>query len=197
MKCPYCGHNQDRVLDTREQREGEQIRRRRECLQCKSRFSTIEVLSVAYPLIVKKDGRREPFSREKVLRGVQAACQKRPISLAQLEALVEKLSNWLVQRGEKETSSQLIGRKIMSELRGLDDVAYVRFASVYQTFKGVQEFVDILDTNDFKAPAALPSQLSFMPPTSTVSGPDKTSQVERMNHETPGPGNSPSDPLPN
>jgi transcriptional repressor NrdR len=182
-------------LDTREQREGEQIRRRRECIQCKSRFSTVESLSVSYPLVVKKDGRREPYSREKVLRGIQAACQKRPISLSQLETIVEKVSNWLVQRGEKETSSQLIGRKLMGELRHLDDVAYVRFASVYQTFKGVQEFFDILDTQDVKEPVELPSQLSFMSP--AAPSPEKPSQVERTDYEAPSPRNSSADPFPN
>lgn len=148
MKCPYCGHNEDRVLDTREQKEGEVIRRRRECLKCKSRFSTVENLSMNFPYIVKKDGRREPFSREKVLRGLQAACQKRPISLAQVEGIVDRIMAFVVNRGEKEIPSRLIGQKVMMELRLLDDVAYVRFASVYRNFRDVQEFVETLEDQE-------------------------------------------------
>jgi transcriptional regulator NrdR/transcription antitermination factor NusB len=135
MKCPYCGHNEDRVLDTREQKDGEAIRRRRECLKCKSRFSTVEALSLVFPYIVKKDGRREPYSREKVLKGFQAACQKRPISLSQLEASVDRITTWVINRGEKEIPSRLIGQKVMMELRLLDDVAYVRFARIRKTSK--------------------------------------------------------------
>ena len=149
MRCPYCGHNEDRVLDTREQKEGDVIRRRRECLQCKSRFSTVENLSVSFPLVVKKDGRREPFSREKVLHGLQAACQKRPVAMAQLENIVDQISNWVLQRGEREIPAREIGFQLMRHLRALDDVAYVRFASVYRTFKDVQEFVDTLEHQDF------------------------------------------------
>lgn len=145
MKCPYCAHADDRVLDTREQKDGDTIRRRRECLKCKSRFTTIETLCLSYPLIIKKDGRREPFAKEKILKGIQAACQKRPISLAQLENIVEKISTWAISRGEKELPSQLIGLKLIKELKMLDDVAYVRFASVYKSFKDVQEFVETLE----------------------------------------------------
>lgn len=145
MKCPFCGHNEDRVLDTREQKEGGTIRRRRECLQCKSRFSTVETLSLSFPMVIKKDGRREPFNKDKILNGLQAACQKRPISLGQLDQIVDRISNWIINRGEKEFPSRLIGQKVMRELRLLDDVAYVRFASVYRTFQDVQEFVETLE----------------------------------------------------
>ena len=145
MKCPYCGHNEDRVLDTREQKEGEMIRRRREWLECKSRFSTVETLNLNFPLIIKKDGRREPFNKEKMLKGLQAACQKRPVSLGTLDAAVDRISTWVLNRSEKEISSRLIGQRVMLELRLLDDVAYVRFASVYRTFKDVQEFVETLE----------------------------------------------------
>lgn len=145
MKCPYCGKDEDRVLDTRIQKEGEIIKRRRECLQCKGRFSTIETLMLQIPFIVKKDGRREPYSREKLLRGIQAACQKRPISLAQMETIVEVVTQWVVGRIEKEISSQAVGQRVMQELRRLDNVAYVRFASVYRTFKDVQEFFETLE----------------------------------------------------
>jgi transcriptional repressor NrdR len=148
MKCPYCGHNEDRVLDTREQKDGLSIRRRRECIQCRSRFTTIEQQNLSLPFIVKKDGRREPFTREKVLKGLQAACQKRPVSLAQLESIVDQISAWVMNFGEKEISSRLIGSRLMMELKLLDDVAYVRFASVYRTFKDVQEFVETLEGSE-------------------------------------------------
>lgn len=148
MKCPYCGHNEDRVLDTREHREGEQIRRRRECLDCKARFSTVESLNLNFPMIIKKDGRREPFSKEKLLKGLMASCQKRPVSQTQLEVVIDRIATWVLGRGEKEISSRLIGQKVMMELRLLDDVAYVRFASVYRTFKDVQEFVETLEDQE-------------------------------------------------
>ncbi|WP_253720898.1 transcriptional regulator NrdR [Bdellovibrio bacteriovorus] len=121
------------------------IRRRRECLECKARFSTVETIMLAFPFIIKKDGRREPYSKEKILKGLQAACQKRPVGLAQIDAVVERISSWVVNRGESEISSRLIGKKVMAELKQLDDVAYIRFASVYRTFKDVQEFVETLE----------------------------------------------------
>ena len=144
MKCPFCGHADDRVLDTRVQKDGS-IRRRRESLECKARFSTVETIMLAYPFIIKKDGRREPFAKEKISKGLQAAVQKRPVSLAQLDAVVERISAWVINRGESEISSRLIGKKVMAELKQLDDVAYIRFASVYRTFKDVQEFVETLE----------------------------------------------------
>lgn len=144
MKCPFCGHADDRVLDTRVQKDGS-IRRRRECLECKARFSTVETIQLAFPYIIKKDGRREPFSKEKIFKGLQASCSKRPVSLAQLEAVVERIAAWIVNRGENEISSRLIGKKVMAELKQLDDVAYIRFASVYRNFKDVQEFVETLE----------------------------------------------------
>jgi transcriptional repressor NrdR len=103
---------------------------------------------LSYPFIIKKDGRREPFSKEKLLRGMQASCQKRPVSLAQVEAAVERIAAWLITRGEGEVSSRIIGRRVMAELKQLDDVAYVRFASVYRTFKDVQEFVEKLEGDE-------------------------------------------------
>lgn len=148
MKCPFCGHNDDRVLDTRVQKDGS-IRRRRECLECKARFTTQENILLSYPMIVKKDGRREPFSKEKILKGLQASCQKRPVSLNQLENVVEKISAWVINRGENEIASRLIGRKVMQELKTIDDVAYIRFASVYRTFKDVQEFVETLEGDEW------------------------------------------------
>jgi transcriptional repressor NrdR len=145
MKCPYCAHSEDRVLDTRVGREGDTIRRRRECLKCHGRYTTIEALLQVYPLIIKKDGRREPFNKEKVLKGIQAACQKRAVSLSQMEQIVERVAKWVLSRPEREVTSQDIGQKVIKELRLMDDVAYVRFASVYQTFKDVDEFVSRLD----------------------------------------------------
>ena len=147
MKCPFCGHSEDKVLDTRVQKDTG-IRRRRECLSCKSRYSTLETVMLSYPAIIKKDGRREAYSKEKLFRGLQASCQKRPVSSAMLEAAVERISGWLMTRGEGEVSSKVIGRKVMAELKQLDDVAYVRFASVYRTFKDVQEFVEKLEGDE-------------------------------------------------
>ena len=147
MKCPYCGHLEDRVLDTRVGRDGDSIRRRRECLKCVGRYTTLETLLQVYPYIIKKDGRREPFSREKVLKGIQAACQKRPVSLAQMEQIVERVAKWVLSRTEREVTAESIGQKVIKELRIVDDVAYVRFASVYQTFKDVNEFVSHLETH--------------------------------------------------
>lgn len=184
MKCPYCGHNEDRVLDTREQKEGELIRRRRECLQCKSRFSTVETLNLNFPLIVKKDGRREPFSKEKVYKGLQAACQKRPISHGQLEAIVDRIATWVLNRGEKEIPSRLIGQKVMMELRLLDDVAYVRFASVYRTFKDVQEFVETLEDQENIEVYDPKNQLPLTP-------------ERQPSDASPVPRTRPTDPVPN
>lgn len=144
MKCPQCGHLENRVLDTRMQKEGD-IRRRRECMGCKLRFSTVENVLINYPYVKKKDGRREPFSKEKLRRGVQIACKKRPVSIAEIEDAVTRISRWVQSRGEKELNSQSLGQSVMQELRNLDDVAYVRFASVYKTFKDIQEFVDSLN----------------------------------------------------
>jgi transcriptional repressor NrdR len=147
MKCPFCGHSEDKVLDTRVQKDGG-IRRRRECLSCKSRYSTLETVMLNYPFVIKKDGRREPFNKEKILRGLQAACQKRPVSLSQLESAVEKIASWVITRGEGEIASRVIGRRLMAELKQLDDVAYIRFASVYRTFKDVQDFVEKLEGDE-------------------------------------------------
>lgn len=145
MKCPFCNYLDTRVLDTRIQAEGDSIRRRRECPKCKGRFTTRETYVQSVPFIIKKDGRREPFNREKVQRGIQLACQKRPVSLAQMEDIVERVSTWVLGRIETEIPSKIIGQKVMFELRMLDDVAYVRFASVYKTFKDVQEFLQTLE----------------------------------------------------
>jgi transcriptional repressor NrdR len=147
MKCPQCGHLEHRVLETRVQRE-EEIRRRRECLDCKLRFTTVESLLIHYPHVIKKDGRREPFSKEKLRRGIQIACKKRPVSVGQIEALVNLISRWVQSSPDKELSAQKIGRAVVKELKVLDDVAYVRFASVYKTFRDVTEFMQSLEDED-------------------------------------------------
>lgn len=183
MKCPYCGHSDDRVLDTRVQKDGA-IRRRRECLECKARFSTLETIMLNFPFIIKKDGRREPFSREKILKGLQAACQKRPVSLPQIEAIVDRLSVWIVNRGESEISSRLLGRKVMAELKNLDDVAYVRFASVYRNFKDVQEFVETLDDELFDVvdPSSPQLALTAVPADDNLHAPNQ--DPRKQAHET-------------
>ena len=144
MRCPYCTSNDDRVLDTRVNRDGDGIRRRRECLSCKGRFTTVETILLDLPSVVKKDGRREAFSREKIRNGLRAACQKRAISPMQIDAIVDRITNWAVERTEKEISTEDLGQKVMAELRQLDHVAYVRFASVYRTFKDIHQFVETL-----------------------------------------------------
>lgn len=197
MKCPYCGHSEDRVLDTREQKEGEVIRRRRECLQCKSRFSTVESLSLSFPFVVKKDGRREPFAKEKVLKGLQAACQKRPVSLAQIEAIVERISNWALARGEKELNSALVGQKLMRELRQLDDVAYVRFASVYRTFQDVQEFVETLEDQESSDIYDSSAQLPLAPDRNLEGSKKRELSPSTTEPEATSPRTRTPDPLPN
>ncbi len=206
MKCPFCGHSEDKVLDTRVQKDGG-IRRRRECLSCKSRYSTLETVMLNYPFVIKKDGRREPFSKEKILRGLQASCQKRPVSLNQLEAAVEKIASWVITRGEGEIASRVIGRRLMAELKQLDDVAYIRFASVYRTFKDVQDFVEklegdeLIDMVDSSGPqmslTAVPTyQPQLIPQQQMLSTNLETTQ-KRKTDETKIPRASTTDPLSN
>jgi transcriptional repressor NrdR len=145
MRCPQCNHVEDKVLDTRVLKDGTAIRRRRECLNCRSRFSTQEGLLQDIPMVVKKDGRREPFSKPKLMAGLQAACQKRPVSLALIEQIVERVTRQVHERYEREIPSRMVGNLVMAELKNLDHVAYVRFASVYKTFKDVAEFVEELE----------------------------------------------------
>ncbi|MFQ5673323.1 MAG: transcriptional regulator NrdR [Nitrospinales bacterium] len=144
MKCPRCSNMENKVVDSRMNREGDLIRRRRECLQCHDRFTTYERIEQLMPFVIKKDGRRETFDRNKILDGVQKACQKRPIGMEQIEELVAKVEKQLQESGEKEVSAVNIGEKVVMELYHLDDVAYVRFASVYRSFKDVNEFMSEL-----------------------------------------------------
>lgn len=144
MKCPYCDELEDKVVDSRMAREGEIIRRRRECLVCKRRYTTYERIEESLPMVVKKDGRREPFDRGKILAGLKKACEKRPISIATLDAVVDRLEKQFQETGESEIQSVTIGEAVMRELHQLDQVAYVRFASVYREFKDIDQFMEEL-----------------------------------------------------
>ena len=144
MKCPFCTDFDNKVIDSRLSREGSVIRRRRECLHCSRRFTTYERVEEILPQVVKKDGRREPYDRAKVMSGLKHACQKRPVSSEQLDAVIETVERKLMETGEKEIASSVIGEAIMRQLQGLDEVAYVRFASVYRSFKDLGEFMDEL-----------------------------------------------------
>ncbi len=145
MKCPYCGFGQDRVVDSRESKEADSIRRRRECERCNRRFTTYERIDEIPYMVVKKDGRRERFDRQKVLNGLLRACEKRPVSLGQLEKIVDATEVFLVDAPERERTTSEIGELIMQQLKGLDTVAYIRFASVYRDFKDVREFKEELE----------------------------------------------------
>lgn len=141
MKCPFCGTLDNRVIDSRLSQGGEVTRRRRECDGCARRYTTYERVEQVLPLVVKKDGRREPFDRMKILAGLRRACEKRPVSSEALEELIDHIERELVEAGEKECLSSQIGERIMDRLRNVDQVAYVRFASVYRSFKDIHEFM--------------------------------------------------------
>jgi len=144
MKCPFCHHGESKVVDSRESKDKETIRRRRECLGCQKRFTTSERAEEALPAVVKKDGRREAFNRLKILNGLKKACEKRPISINVIEKIVNRIELYFQERGEREIKSSEVGEKVMEELHRLDGVAYVRFASVYRQFKDIHEFMDEL-----------------------------------------------------
>lgn len=141
MKCPFCGFADTKVIDSRLGKEGNNIRRRRECVDCERRFTTYERIEETLPLVVKKDGRREPFDRLKIIAGMQRACEKRPISIATIEKMVDRLEVSLQESGEKEIEASRIGKAVMEALHDIDEVAYVRFASVYRQFKDINEFM--------------------------------------------------------
>ena len=145
MKCPVCGHIDDRVIDSRLGKENTVIRRRRECLQCNKRFTTYERIEDVLPLVIKKDERREPFDRRKIIEGMRRACQKRPIRTEDIEAVAESIEQELMESPEKEIESSKIGRRVMNALQGMDHVAYVRFASVYRSFATIEEFIKEID----------------------------------------------------
>ena len=141
MKCPYCGYSESKVIDSRPTEEGSSIRRRRECLSCKKRFTTYETVESLPMVVVKKDGSRQSFERGKVLSGMIRACEKRPVPLAELEKIAEEIEQDLQNSMEREISTEDIGEKVMDRLRTVDQVAYVRFASVYRQFKDIDTFM--------------------------------------------------------
>ena len=154
MKCPYCGFLKDRVVDSRESRDGDSIRRRRQCLNCSRRFTSYERIDEIPYMVVKKDGRREKFDRQKVLNGLLRACEKRPVPIGKLEQIVNEAEAYVIDSAERERTTSEIGELIMNRLKKHDKVAYVRFASVYLDFKDVKEFMselkDLLDTKEAK-----------------------------------------------
>jgi len=141
MKCPFCGFADTKVIDSRLGKEGNNIRRRRECAECERRFTTYERVEDTLPLVVKKDGRRESFDRLKVIAGMQRACEKRPVSISTIEKAVDRIELSLQESGEKEVDASRIGTAVMEALHAIDEVAYVRFASVYRQFKDINEFM--------------------------------------------------------
>ncbi|MBW1810742.1 MAG: transcriptional repressor NrdR [Deltaproteobacteria bacterium] len=141
MKCPFCNQLENRVIDSRLSKDGHAIRRRRECSDCSRRFTTYEKVETTIPMVIKKDGRREQFDREKMKSGILKACQKRSVSIDEIERFVDDLERKIQEQGEREISSQELGERIMDYLHDLDDVAYVRFASVYRSFKDLKEFM--------------------------------------------------------
>jgi transcriptional repressor NrdR len=146
MKCPFCSHPESKVIDSRESKKGLSIRRRRECISCKKRFTTYEKIEEIPYMVVKKDGSRQPFDGQKLLRGMLKACEKRPIPVRKLEEIVEEIENKVQERPDKEIKASEIGLYVMEKLKELDKVAYVRFASVYREFKDVLEFKQELET---------------------------------------------------
>lgn len=141
MKCPFCDNLESKVIDSRLSKEGDITRRRRECERCTKRFTTYERVEETLPLVIKKDGRREPFDRHKVLVGIQKACEKRPVSMETIEKMVDDVLIWAQDLGVAEINGQQIGERIMEKLHELDEVAYVRFASVYRSFRDINEFM--------------------------------------------------------
>lgn len=145
MRCPYCGHEESKVIDSRPTDEGERIRRRRECLKCSKRFTTYEVIETVPIVVIKKDKSRETFDRNKLMNGLLRACEKRPVSIDTLEHIVDEIENMLQNSLDREIPSSLIGKYAMEKLKDVDDVAYVRFASVYRQFKDINTFMDELN----------------------------------------------------
>ena len=142
MKCPSCGAIDDRVIDSRLGKDNTVIRRRRQCLSCNKRFTTYERIEEILPYVIKKDGRRENFDRRKIVEGMRRACEKRPVSVDRIEAVADAIEQELMERAEKEIRVSYIGERVMEELRHMDDVAYVRFASVYRSFRDIEEFMN-------------------------------------------------------
>ncbi len=145
MKCPHCGSEEDKVVDSRAVRDGRAVRRRRECLSCEERFTTYEAVETQPVLVVKRSGERMAYHREKVILGVTKACEKRPVSLEQIEIIVDRVERDLARSGRREVPSESIGRYVLEQLRDVDEVAYVRFASVYRSFQNIDEFFALLN----------------------------------------------------
>src|SRR6185295_17182244 len=141
MKCPFCLHDEDKVIDSRSSNEGKSVRRRRECSKCKKRFTTYEYVEEVPLMVIKRDGRRETFDRNKIISGILKACEKRPVSLQKVEDLVDKVERELYKKYEKEVKAEAIGELVMERLHKIDEVAYVRFASVYRQFKDINHFM--------------------------------------------------------
>ncbi len=141
MNCPFCSHDDTRVVDSRLGKEGNNVRRRRECPECGRRFTTYERVEEMLPWVIKKDGRREAFDRSKIISGMQRACEKRPVSVEQIESMVDRLERYFQEAGEKEINASVVGEEVMKSLQQVDEVAYVRFASVYRQFKDINEFM--------------------------------------------------------
>jgi transcriptional repressor NrdR len=152
MNCPFCSHDDTRVVDSRLGKEGNNVRRRRECPQCERRFTTYERIEEILPWVIKKDGSRQPFERTKIIAGMQRACEKRPVSIEQIEEMVDRLERRFQESAEKEIPASLIGEAVMEALKDVDEVAYVRFASVYRQFKDINAFMteltDLLQKTD-------------------------------------------------
>jgi len=146
MKCPFCSHMEDKVIDSRESKEGESIRRRRQCLSCEKRFTTYERIDEVPYMVIKKDGRREKFDRQKVLNGLMRACEKRPVSMGRLADLVNQVESRVTDSPDREIMTTEIGEFLMDTLRGIDKIAYVRFASVYRDFQDEQAFLNELSS---------------------------------------------------
>lgn len=164
MHCPFCTHSDTRVIDSRLLGEGDQIRRRRECMECKARFTTYETAELSLPRVTKSDGRRETFSDEKLRRGVVKALEKRPVAMERVEAALDRIRRRVREGGDREIDSRRIGELVMEELRALDQVAYVRFASVYRSFEDVRAFLEEIERleNDLP-PGAREHQLALLP----------------------------------
>jgi len=156
MRCPNCEHLEDRVIDSRATRESRAIRRRRECILCGHRFTTYEYVESASVVVVKRNGKREPYSREKVIGGISRACEKRPVSTTQIEEIVDRLETDIQRQTPGELTSASVGERVMEALQDLDQVAYVRFASVYRQFKDVNQFLDEIQSLDREDPPVAP-----------------------------------------
>ena len=158
MRCPFCSSEKDKVIDSRSSKDGEAVRRRRQCLRCSQRFTTYEYIENVSLTIVKNDQRREPYDRQKLMLGIVAACKKRPVSIKKIESIVDKIGNQLEKLGKTEVPSSKIGRMVMAELYDLDEVAYVRFASVYRKFKDVSDFISEVKEFELKTEVPVPGK---------------------------------------